>query len=163
MERNLKRVATELLYFMLIKIFFCIYLFLRDRVRQSTSRGGAEREGDTDSKAGSRLWAVSTEPDPGLKPIYCEIITWAKVEHSTHWTTQTPLCSDFKRKQGCLGGSVSKYPPLGSGGDFMVCGPEPCVRLCADSSEPGACFRSCVSLSLCPSPARALSHSVSQK
>ena len=27
---------------------------------------------------------------------------------------------------------------------------EPHVRLCADSSEPGACFGSSVSLSLCP-------------
>ena len=27
------------------------------------NRGGAEREGDTDSEAGSRLRAVSTEPD----------------------------------------------------------------------------------------------------
>ena len=32
-----------------------IYLFLSDRERQSTSRGGAEREGDTESKAGSGL------------------------------------------------------------------------------------------------------------
>ena len=31
------------------------------------SGGGAEREGDTESEAGSRLWAVSTEPDVGLK------------------------------------------------------------------------------------------------
>ena len=37
---------------------------------------------------------------------------------------------------------------------------EPRVRLWADGSEPGACFRSCVSLSLCPSPVRALSLSV---
>ena len=34
---------------------------------------------------------------------------------------------------------------------------EPCVGLCADSSEPGACCGFCVSLSLCPSPAHALS------
>ena len=31
------------------------------------SMGGAEREGDTDSEAGSRLQAVSTEPDTGLE------------------------------------------------------------------------------------------------
>ena len=31
------------------------------------SRGGAESEGDTGSKAGSRLRAVSTEPDAGLE------------------------------------------------------------------------------------------------
>ena len=40
---------------------------------------------------------------------------------------------------------------------------EPCLRQCADSLEPGACFRFCVSLSLCPSPAYALSLSLSQK
>ena len=38
---------------------------------------------------------------------------------------------------------------------------EPHIGLCADSSEPGACIRFCVSLSLCPSPAHALS--LSQK
>ena len=31
------------------------------------SRGGAEREGDTESEAGSGLRAVSTEPDAGLE------------------------------------------------------------------------------------------------
>ena len=31
------------------------------------NRGGAEREGDTESEAGSRLWAISTEPDVGLE------------------------------------------------------------------------------------------------
>ena len=39
------------------------------------SRGGAEREGDTESKAGSRLRAVSAEPDAGLEPMNCEIMT----------------------------------------------------------------------------------------
>ena len=39
------------------------------------SRGGAEREGDTESEAGSRLHAVSTEPYVGLKPTSREIIT----------------------------------------------------------------------------------------
>ena len=37
---------------------------------------------------------------------------------------------------------------------------EPRVRLWADGSEPGARFRFCVSLSLCPSPVHALSLSV---
>ena len=39
----------------------------------------------------------------------------------------------------------------------LVGGFEPRVGLCADSSEPGACFRFCVSLSAFPSPAHALS------
>ena len=55
------------------KIF--LHLFLRERERQSTSGGGAEREEDTDSEAGSRLRAVSTEPNAGLEPADCEIMT----------------------------------------------------------------------------------------
>ena len=39
------------------------------------SGGGAEREGDTESEAGSRLRAVSPEPEAGLKPVDCEIMT----------------------------------------------------------------------------------------
>ena len=39
------------------------------------SRGGAEREGDTESEAGSRLQAASTEPDAGLEPTNREIMT----------------------------------------------------------------------------------------
>ena len=38
-------------------------------------RGGAEREGDTESEAGSRLQAVSTEPDAGLELTSHEIVT----------------------------------------------------------------------------------------
>ena len=43
------------------------------------SRVGAEREGDVESKAGSRLRVVSTEPDAELEPTNCEIMTGAKV------------------------------------------------------------------------------------
>ena len=39
------------------------------------SRGRAEREEDTESEAGSRLQAVSTEPDVGLELTNCEIMT----------------------------------------------------------------------------------------
>ena len=38
-------------------------------------RGGAEREGDTESEAGCRLWAVSTEPHAGLELTDREIMT----------------------------------------------------------------------------------------
>ena len=47
-----------------------------------------------------------------------------------------------------------------TGHDLAVWEFEPRVRLWADGSEPGACFRFCVSLSLCPSPVHALSLSV---
>ena len=39
------------------------------------SGGGAEREGDTESEAGSRLPAVSTESGAGLELKNCEIMT----------------------------------------------------------------------------------------
>ena len=39
------------------------------------SRGQTEREGDTESKVGSRLWVVSTEPNAGLKLTNHEIMT----------------------------------------------------------------------------------------
>ena len=38
-------------------------------------RGGAEREGGTEAEAGSRLRAVSTEPDAGLELTNCELMT----------------------------------------------------------------------------------------
>ena len=39
------------------------------------SRGGAEREGDTESEAGSRLRVISPEPDAGLGLTSYEIMT----------------------------------------------------------------------------------------
>ena len=39
------------------------------------SRGGAEREGDTESETGSRFQAVSTELNVGLELTNCEIMT----------------------------------------------------------------------------------------
>ena len=39
------------------------------------NRGGSEKEGDTESEAGSRPQAVSTEPDAGLKLTDREIVT----------------------------------------------------------------------------------------
>ena len=38
-------------------------------------RGGVEREGDTESEAGSRLQVVSTETDAGLELTNCKIVT----------------------------------------------------------------------------------------
>ena len=48
---------------------------MRERERDSTSREGAEREGDTESEGGSRLQAVSTEPHVGLEPTDREFMT----------------------------------------------------------------------------------------
>ena len=53
------------------------YLFILGRERDSTGREGAERkrERETESKAGSRLRAVGTEPAVGLELTNCVIRT----------------------------------------------------------------------------------------
>ena len=61
-----------------------------------------------------------------------------------------------RRFLGCLVDFVSDFS---SGHGLTVPEFEPRVRLCADSSEPGACFQFCVSLSLCSFPTCGLSPS----
>ena len=94
-------------------------MFILERDRQNASGLGAEREGDTETEAGSRLWAVSTEPDTGLKFTSCETMTWAEVGHSTNWVTQAPLkMINFKVKKELFEMceiftfSASQLPPL---------------------------------------------------
>ena len=60
-----------------------MFIFERQRVRESKSGGGAEREGDTESEANASLPAVSTEPKVGLEFKNYEIMTWAKVGRPT--------------------------------------------------------------------------------
>ena len=47
----------------------------RERETECEWGRGREREGDRESEAGSRLWAVRAEPDVGLEPTNCEIMT----------------------------------------------------------------------------------------
>ena len=63
--------------------------------------------------------------------------------------------------EGCLRGSVRWASDFGSSHDLTVRGFKPQVGLCADSSEPGACF--CVSLSISAPPLLVLCPSVSQE
>ena len=70
-------------------IFFLMFTYFWER--QSVSGAEAEREGDTESQASSRLRAVSTEPDARLKPTNRKIMTWVEVGHSTDWATQGAL------------------------------------------------------------------------
>ena len=58
--------------------FFSTFIYFWDRERQSMNGGGAEREGDTESETGSRLRAISPEPDAGLELPGREIVTWLK-------------------------------------------------------------------------------------
>ena len=63
----------------------------RERERERAWTGEGQREGDTESEAGSTPWAVSTEPDSGLKPTNCEIMTWPKGGRLNDWVTQVTL------------------------------------------------------------------------
>ena len=84
-----------LLCFPLEVLFFFNVLFIFERQRESVSWGGAEREGDTKSKAGSRLWAVSIEPHMGLELVYHKIVTWTEVRSLTKWAAQAPPFRGF--------------------------------------------------------------------
>ena len=59
------------------EIMFCFVFVFRERERETEHEQGegAEREEDTEADAGSRLRAVSTEPDAGLKLVNHEITT----------------------------------------------------------------------------------------
>ena len=83
-----------------------IYFSERERERQSVSGRGAERGGDTESEAGFRLRAASTEPDAGLEPTNREIMTWAEVERSTDWATQAPHQPWHFYSKGRISGSL---------------------------------------------------------
>ena len=73
------------------KKFFLTFIYFWGGVcKENTNGGGAEREGDTESEAGSRLWAVSTEPDMGLELMNHKMMTWAEVRGLTYWATQVP-------------------------------------------------------------------------
>ena len=51
--------------------------------------GEGQREGGTESQAGSRLWPVSTEPDAGHESMNNEIVTWA-INWTLSWLTEPP-------------------------------------------------------------------------
>ena len=71
-------------------------MFIHFWESERVNGGGAEREGDTESEAGSRLWAISPEPCAGLELTDREIVTWAEVGRSTDRATHAPLWKDSK-------------------------------------------------------------------
>ena len=84
--------------------FFFFNVYFWERKRQTSSWGRAEREGDTESKAVSRLWVVSTNPEAGPEAMNHEIMTGAEVGHLANWATQVPqiwlfLNTDFKSRK----------------------------------------------------------------
>ena len=89
----------------------CIHFWERESVRTCEPEWGrAEREGDTESEAGSGLHAVSTEPDVGLEPMGHEIMTWAEVGCLTDWATQAPQWFGFKKSM--FNSYLKLYPHL---------------------------------------------------
>ena len=94
----------------------------------------------------------------GEQSLLCEVfvrVKWGRADKALQPSAWQ--CIRLLSLSGCLSVSVGYASDFGSGHDLTVCGFEPRVGLCADGSEPGACFRFCVSLSLCPSSARTLS------
>ena len=73
-----------------------MFIYFWEKETECEQGRGREREEDMESEAGSRLWAVSTEPDMGLESMSCEMVTWTKVGRLTNWPTQVPLHPDFK-------------------------------------------------------------------
>ena len=68
-----------------------MFIFEREKKRQNVSRGGAERGSDTEWETGSKVWAVSTEPNTGLELMNRKIMTWTEVGRLTDWATHTLL------------------------------------------------------------------------
>ena len=70
MRIKIPRYENFLCILFFFNYFEHVFIFGKQRQRESTSREGAERERekDTESEAGSRLSAVSTEPNEGLEP-----------------------------------------------------------------------------------------------
>ena len=67
--------------------------------------------------------------------------------HSHFATQNVKMCTKG------MPGWLSQLSNFSSGHNLTVLGFETHIGLCADSSEPGICFRFCVCLSLCPYPA----------
>ena len=78
------------MYICALFILMFIYFWERERGSESEQQRGRERGGDTESEAASRFWAISTEPDAGLKLTTHEIMTWGKLGRSTNWATLVP-------------------------------------------------------------------------
>ena len=138
-------------------IFLSLFIYLfweRERGRPWEGEGQRERGKE---RISIRLCTVSAELNVRLKLGTCEIMTWAGTKS---WPFNqlshpgTTLVSVFKTGvPGCLS-QLSIQLRLRS---WSHCEFKPHVGLCADSSEPGVCFRLCVFLSLCPFPTHALS------
>ena len=79
----------------------------------------------------------------GLCTVFLSLTQRARLSQHFLMLTSDPVKKDLT--EGRLGGSVGWASDFGSGHDLTSCEFEPRVGLCANSSEPGACFGFCVS------------------
>ena len=71
-------------------------MLISERERDRARVGEGQRERETQNpKQAPGSWAVSTEPDVGLKLKNREIMTWAQVGRSTDWATPAPRIYHF--------------------------------------------------------------------
>ena len=104
-----------------------MYLSLRDI--DTVRRRRAKREGDAESREGSRLRAVSTEPDEGLEPTNC--VATVRMDQSALAGTPPRVrlgVTEWLRLWGPFCGS-SWEPSLG---------PRRCLWLCPGAANSGA-------------------------
>ena len=73
-----------------LSLFIYFWEWVREQAREST-RWERQREGDTESEAGFRFCADTSELDTGLEPTNLKTMTWAEVRRLTDWATQAPL------------------------------------------------------------------------
>ena len=102
--------AYLVIYIFFFFLFFVlVFIFENEKESAPLSKQGRgrkrEREVDTESKADSRLWAVSTEPHVGLELTDGKIMTCAEVGCLTAWATQAPhtpylLSTQISQKTG---------------------------------------------------------------
>ena len=69
-------------------LIFLIFIYFLEGEKEHESRKCRKR--DRESEAGSSFWAVSTEPNMGLKLMCCVIMTWVNIGGLTDWATQVP-------------------------------------------------------------------------
>ena len=75
LRQGVSRATVRTLLHSFKKFVLCVLIFERERLRQNMSGVEVEREGDPESEAGSRLRAISTEPDGRLEPRRREIMS----------------------------------------------------------------------------------------
>ena len=110
--------------------FKCLFIFERERERERESEQGKdrEREGDTEPEAGSRLPAVSREPDMGLELRNREIMTRAKDTQPTEPPRHPRELQLRTSEEGYIGTNVGRVlvttrPRSGKAGRALWAGP----------------------------------------